>query len=58
MDECPFRFAFICEFNSPAKSLALWAMENNISSAANCLTVDTIWFGRLLMSIRKNDDIK
>ena len=39
MDECPFRFAFKSEFNSPAKVLAL---KNNISYAANCLTVDTI----------------
>ena len=34
MDECPFRFACKSEFNSLPKVLALWAMKNNISSAA------------------------
>ena len=48
MDECPFRFDFKSVFNSPAKVLAVWALEN-ISSAANCLAVDTIWFDRSLM---------
>ena len=37
-----FRFAFKSEFNSPAKVLVLRTIKNNISSAANCLTVDTI----------------
>ena len=39
-----FRFAFKSEFNSAAKVLALWAMKNNVSSAANSFTVDTLWF--------------
>ena len=33
MDGYPFRFASKCEFNSPSKVLALWAMKNNISAA-------------------------
>ena len=37
---CTFRFAFKSEFNSSAQGLALQAMKNNISSAANCLVVD------------------
>ena len=53
MDGYPFRFAFKSEFNSPAEVLVLWAIKNNISTAASCLTVDNIWFDRLLMYIRK-----
>ena len=53
----PFRFAFKSEFNSSGEYLALWAMKNDISPyitiAANCLTLDTKWFDRLLMYIRK-----
>ena len=39
-----FKFAFKSEFNSAAKIIALWAMKNNVSSAANCFTVDILWF--------------
>ena len=28
-------------------------MKNNVLSAANCLTGDTVWFDRLSMQIRK-----
>ena len=41
MDGCPFRFAFEYWFNSPAVLAQQWKI---ISSAANCLKVDTIWF--------------
>ena len=37
----PFRYAFKSGFNTPAKVLTWWAMENNISSAAKWSTVDT-----------------
>ena len=53
MNGSPLQFAFKSEFNSPAEVLPLLAMENTKSSAANCLTVDTKWFDRLLTSIRK-----
>ena len=53
MDGFPFRFAFKSEFTSVAKILALWAIKNNVTSAANCLIADAIWFDRLLMCIRK-----
>ena len=36
------QIAFKSEFNSPAKVLVLSEMKNNITSAANCLIVDTI----------------
>ena len=36
MDGWLFRFAFKSEFNSQAKVVALWAVKNNISSAALC----------------------
>ena len=36
------QICFKSEFHSPAKILALRAMKNNVSLAANCLTVDTI----------------
>ena len=36
MDRRSFRIAFKSEFNSPAKVLALWAMENSISPGAVC----------------------
>ena len=34
-------------FNSSGEDLSLWTIKNNISSAAKCLTVNTIWFDRL-----------
>ena len=37
------------KFNSFAEVLTLWAMENNVSLGANCLTVDAIWFDGLWM---------
>ena len=53
----PFRFAFKYEFNSPAKVLIYWTMKINIS-AANCLTVDTVWFDRLLKLEGREHEIK
>ena len=43
MDGCPFRFALKSGFNLPAKVLA-YSNEKEYTSAANGLTVDTIWF--------------
>ena len=48
MDVC-LVLHFKSEFNSLGEVLALWAMKNNVSSATNCLPVETIWFGRLLI---------
>ena len=50
---CPFIFVSKSEFSLSAEVLVMSTMKNNISSVANCLTVDTVWFDRLLMQIRK-----